>query len=100
MSVGADSPDDRMVVTGGIRVRDVVRDVVAKVAPEELPVVDGLAEFDDATIVRRLNGSGRRREPLGFGLAELVVLVTPVAWLVVNQVAERVAGSAVDGARG
>ncbi len=74
-----------------------MRDVVAKVAPEELPVVDGLVLFDDATVVRRLRRGGNRRDPLGFGLGEIVVMVTPVVWLVMEQIAEKAAGAAVDG---
>ncbi|WP_377267964.1 hypothetical protein [Peterkaempfera sp. SMS 1(5)a] len=80
------------------RVRDVVRGVVADSAPEELPLVDGLFQFDDATVVRRLSGSGRRRDPLGFGVGEVVALATPVVWLALNQVAERVTDAALDGA--
>ncbi|MFJ8387821.1 hypothetical protein ACIQ9Q_25575 [Streptomyces sp. NPDC094438] len=80
------------------RVRDVVRDVVAEVAPEELPLVAGLAGFDDATAVRRLGGRARRRDTLGFGLGEVAALVTPVVWLAVDQAAQRIAGAAVDGA--
>lgn len=74
---------------GGVRVRDVVRAVVAEFAPEELPVVDGLAGFDDSAVVRRLSRKSRG-EPLGFGLAEVAVVVTPVAWLVLDQVAQQV----------
>ncbi|MEV0411465.1 hypothetical protein AB0I68_11845 [Streptomyces sp. NPDC050448] len=88
----------RTVTSDGTRVRDVVRDVVAEVAPEELPLVAGLAGFDDATAVRRLGGRGRRRETLGFGLGEVAALVTPVVWLAVDQAAQRIAGAAVDGA--
>ncbi|MFI5664397.1 hypothetical protein [Streptomyces sp. NPDC051684] len=83
-----------------MRVRDVVRDVVAEVAPEEQPLVAGLARFDDATVVRRLGDRRGRREPLGFGLGEVVALVTPVVWLAVNQTAQRVVGAALDGAAG
>lgn len=75
-------------------------DVVAEVAPEELPLVAGLAGFDDATAVRRLGGRGRRRETLGFGLGEVAALVTPVVWLVVDHTAQRIVGTAVDGAAG
>ncbi|MEK8143418.1 hypothetical protein NKH18_18810 [Streptomyces sp. M10(2022)] len=39
-----------------VRVRDLVRSVIAALAPEELPLVDGLRRFDDATVVRRLRG--------------------------------------------
>jgi hypothetical protein len=81
-----------------VAVRDVVRDVVAEVAPQELPLVDGLAVYDDDTVLRRLSRTGPRREPLGFGWGEFVVLITPVVWLVLDQVAQRFAGAAVDGA--
>jgi hypothetical protein len=84
-------------VSGAIRVRDVVRDVVVLVAPEELPLVDGLSQSDDATVIQRLTGRVRRREPLGFGLGEIVALVTPVVWVVLNEAAQRAAGAAVDG---
>ncbi|MDJ1135415.1 hypothetical protein [Streptomyces iconiensis] len=82
---------------GQVRVRAVVRDVVAVVAPAELVLVDGLALFDDATAVRRLSGRGGRREPLGFGLGEMAALVTPVVWLVLDQTVRKFAESAVDG---
>ncbi|MFH8574311.1 hypothetical protein [Streptomyces sp. NPDC017993] len=70
---------------------------MTEVAPEELPLVEGLAEFDDATAVQRLVGRGRRRKPLGFGLDD-AALVTPVVWLTVHQAAQRIVGAAVDSA--
>lgn len=79
-------------------VRDVVRAVVAGVAPDELPVVDGLRRFDDATVVRRLGGSGERREPLGFGAGEIVLLVTPVVWPVLNELGQRLVTRTADAA--
>ncbi|HEX5406375.1 MAG TPA: hypothetical protein VFX16_29220 [Pseudonocardiaceae bacterium] len=81
-----------------IAVRDVVRVVVGEIAPEELPLVDGLAQFGDATAVRRLSRQGGRREPLGFGFDEATALVTPVVWLAVDQAARRLGGAAADGA--
>ncbi|MFC0438472.1 hypothetical protein [Kutzneria buriramensis] len=81
----------------GDRVRDVVRDVVAAVAPEELVVVEGLAEFDDDTVVRRL-GQGGKRDPLGFGWGDAAAMVTPVVWLILDAAAKKAAGTAVDGA--
>ncbi|MFD2767105.1 hypothetical protein [Micromonospora eburnea] len=80
-----------------VAVRDVVRDVVAELAPEELPLVDGLAVYDDDSVVRRLRRAKPRREPLGFGWGEVVGLLTPVVWLVLDQVAERFADAAVAG---
>ncbi|MET8546028.1 hypothetical protein ABZW03_36165, partial [Kitasatospora sp. NPDC004799] len=88
---------DREAATGGARVRDVVRDVVAESAAEELPLVGWLTRFDDASAVRRLAGRSRS-EPLGFGLGEVAALVTPVVWLALDQVGQRLAGAAVDGA--
>lgn len=72
-------------------VRDLVRSVVAELAPDELPLVEGLCRFDDATVVRRLSRRGGRREPLGFGLGEVAALVTPVVWLVLDGVAQQTA---------
>jgi hypothetical protein len=80
-----------------VTVRDVVRVVVADVAAEELPVVNGLVRFDDDVVVRRLRGRGRRREPLGFGWSELATLATPVVWLAVDQAARQIGKSVGDG---
>lgn len=80
-----------------LRVSDVVRDVVAVIAPEELPLVEGLSRLDDAAVMRRLTHGGRRREPLGFGLDEVAVLVSPVVWIAVEEVVRRIVDSAVTG---
>ncbi|MEV6261108.1 hypothetical protein AB0M42_10205 [Streptomyces sp. NPDC051784] len=72
-------------------VRDLVRSVVAAVAPAESPLVDGLCRFDDATVVRRLRRGGGRREPLGFGIGEVAALAAPVVWLVLDGVAQQFA---------
>jgi hypothetical protein len=79
-------------------VRDVVRAVVTEVSPDELPLVEGLSGFDDAVVVRRLSRRGRRRETLGFGMAEIAGLVTPVVWLVLDEMAHRIGEKAADGA--
>ncbi|MGH3853140.1 MAG: hypothetical protein ACRDR6_06510 [Pseudonocardiaceae bacterium] len=76
---------------------DVVRDVVADAAPEELPLVEGLSRFGDETAVRRLTRRSRPREPLGFGLDEIAVLVTPVVWIAVEEAVRRVVDSTVAG---
>jgi hypothetical protein len=98
MGTEATSSGKDAAAASGMRVRDVVRDVVAKVAPEELAVVTGLAEFDDATVIRRLRRGARRREPLGFGWGDIVTMVAPVVWLVLNEAAQKAAGAAVDSA--
>ncbi|MFB9249179.1 hypothetical protein ACFFWE_13135 [Sphaerisporangium melleum] len=66
-------------------VRAIVRDVVAVLAPEELPLVDGLASVGHATAVRRLRRARSRREPLGFGLEEVAALVTAVVWVALDE---------------
>ncbi|GAB3949371.1 hypothetical protein GCM10028832_01480 [Streptomyces sparsus] len=86
-------------------VREVVHDVVARVAQEEVPVMEGLARFSDATVVRRLgHRGGRRREPLGFGAGEVAALVTGVVWLALDQtvrlLGERAADRTLRGTRG
>ncbi|MFJ4823062.1 hypothetical protein ACIP5L_07240 [Streptomyces bacillaris] len=78
------------------RVRDLVRDVVTDVAPEELPLVAGLFLLDDSRAVRRLSARDRRRESLGFGLGEVAALITPVVWLAVDQAAQQIMGTWVD----
>lgn len=79
-----------------IPVRVAVRAVVARVAPEELRLVDGLAAFDDATIVRRLKRRRRRPDRLGFGINEIETLVTLVAWQAFNQIVKRLTDAAAD----
>ncbi|GIG59620.1 hypothetical protein Lfu02_39920 [Longispora fulva] len=94
MTVGP-APLDRLLV------RNVVRDVIAEAAPEELPLVNSLTQLDDATVVRQLLRGRRRREPLGFGVEEALALATPAVWLVLNEIAKKATDAAVDGsARG
>lgn len=81
-----------------ITVRDAVRVLVSEHAPHELPVVDGLRQFDDDHAVRVLSGRGTRREPLGFGYTEATALVTSVVWLVLDEAARRGVEVATDSA--
>lgn len=78
-----------------MQVRVIVREIVATAAEEELPLFDGLDEVDDATALRRLQRRPKR-EPLGFGVGEIVALVTPVLWLLLEKLAESAAEKAVD----
>jgi hypothetical protein len=80
----------------GGEVRDIVRDVIAETAPNELPLVDGLRQFDDDTAVRRLRKARSSDDPLGFGLGEVVASLTPVVWLALDEVGRRMVGAAVD----
>lgn len=82
-------------------VRDVVHDVVADVAPEELPVLAGLSRLDDDEALRRLTRRRRPREPLGFGLDAVAVLATAITWVAVQESVKRMVQPAADGlARG
>jgi hypothetical protein len=83
----------------GSRIRDIVPEVVAACAPAETVIVDGLLDLDDDAIVRRLEGRRRDPEdPLGYGAADVAVLVTPVLWLTLEKVREKLAEVAADGA--
>lgn len=79
-----------------ILIRDLVREVVAECAPQELPLVDSLRTLDDDEVIRTLTWRGQGREPLGFGYAELTALVTPVVWVVLDQVSRRTIDVATD----
>src|ERR1700754_5142104 len=82
----------------GVAVRDVVRDVMAEVSPQELPLVAGLRQFDDETALRRLRRGRASDDPLGFGLGDVVEAPTPVVWLRLDEVGRRLMGAAPDGA--
>ncbi|MFE2521912.1 hypothetical protein [Streptomyces mirabilis] len=75
--------------------RDVVRETVAEVAPDELIVVEGLCRFDDDRVARLLAGRTGRHEPLGFGLEEVAAMVTPIVWTALDEAARQAAGAAV-----
>ncbi|MFG2352468.1 hypothetical protein [Streptomyces sp. NPDC048521] len=68
-------------------VLDVVRGVVGQHAPQERQLVEDLAGLDYGLVVRRLRqaSSGRRADPLGFGLDDIATLVTPLVLLVVDE---------------
>ncbi|MFC8529714.1 cupin domain-containing protein [Nocardia sp. NPDC057227] len=78
-------------------VREVVHDVVADVAPEELPVLAGLGRLDDDTALRRLTRRRQPREPLGFGLDTVEILATAIAWVAVEESVRHMVQPAADG---
>ncbi|MEV8328236.1 hypothetical protein [Kitasatospora sp. NPDC056731] len=93
------SPSEQVV---GVRVRDLVRDVVAACAPGEAVMVDGLLRRSDAEVLARLRRLRRRRrrrgdrDPLGFGLAEIAPLVAPLLWLTLDRAREKLAENLVE----
>jgi hypothetical protein len=78
-------------------VREIVRDVVAEVAPDEMSLLDGLDSLSDDRVAAVLNRRKGGEDPLGFGVTEVTALLTPVAWLVVNEVAGYGTRSVVEG---
>jgi hypothetical protein len=78
-------------------VREVVHDVVADVAPEELPVLAGLSQLDDDEALRRLTRRRRPRERLGFGLDTVATLATAITWVAVQESVKRIVDPAADG---
>ncbi|MFE9611450.1 hypothetical protein [Streptomyces sp. NPDC006012] len=77
-------------------VRELVRHVVVQEAPHEVPVLDSLRDFDDDRALRVLNRTGQKQEPLGFGYAEAAAVVTPVVWMVLDQVVRHTVDRASD----
>jgi hypothetical protein len=71
---------------------------VADCAPEESVVVEGLLRYSDAEVLARLRRRGHGRDPLGFGLADVVPLVAPLLWLTLESARQKLADAAVDGA--
>lgn len=78
-------------------VREVVHDVVADVAPEELPVLAGLSRLDDDEALRRLSRRRRPREPLGFDMDTVATLATAIVWVAVQESVKQMVHPAADG---
>ncbi|WP_051392900.1 hypothetical protein [Glycomyces arizonensis] len=75
---------------------EVVRDVVADVAPAELDYVEGLRLIDDRNVTRAMRRRRARTEPLGFGATDLVLLATPIVWIVVEHLVTRGTDTLID----
>jgi hypothetical protein len=75
---------------------DIVNAVVAKLAPEELPMVEALHGLDDEVARKRLTGRPRHDEPLGFGVEIVGALLTPILWIAVDEAVRRVVASTVE----
>ncbi|MGD6748547.1 hypothetical protein [Streptomyces sp. BH105] len=79
------------------RVRDVVRDVVAEVAPDEVLLLDKLANLDEGRLTRLFARSLEDAEPLECGHVDVTAPVTPVVWLALDEAARSAACRAADG---
>jgi hypothetical protein len=80
----------------GSTIQDVVRDCVARYAPEELPFVDVLGSMDQELVARSLS-QRRRDQQLGFGLTEITAAVTPVLWLALDEAGRMAVRGAIEG---
>ncbi|RLK58033.1 hypothetical protein [Actinokineospora cianjurensis] len=76
------------------RVRGIARAIVGKLAPEELVFFEPASEAYFRDRDRDPDGTGgrARRDPLAFGVTEVVALVTPVALVVSAAIADEVVG--------
>jgi hypothetical protein len=72
-------------------VRNLARMVVSQVAPEELPTFSILADVSLADPARMLDSRDDIRERLGFGVGEVVILMTPYAILAASEVVKYLA---------
>ncbi|MHC5260095.1 hypothetical protein ACYSUO_19640 [Streptomyces sp. UC4497] len=72
------------------RVRDVVRDVVAEVAPDEVLLLDRLAPLDEGRVTRLFEQGIRAHQgPLECDHVDVTAPVTPVVWLALDEAARR-----------
>ncbi len=61
-------------------------------------MVEGLLRYSDAEVLTRLRRRRQGRDPLGFGVADVVALVTPLLWLTLESARQKLADAAVEGA--
>ena len=73
-------------------IRELTRDVVGFLRPEELLLVDPLASAAAAGTRNGLRAGKRRDEALGVGLSEVVTLVTPAVVVAVTAAVNQAAG--------
>ncbi|MBE1592315.1 hypothetical protein ACFPOI_16890 [Nonomuraea angiospora] len=83
-----------------VSLRAVVMDVVAEVAPEEVPVVKSLEGLGYDEAIKRLRRRKAGREPLGFGLEEINVLISGVVWIALDEMVRNGATRVSDGVFG
>lgn len=88
------TPTEELTPNPGVLRDAIVHGVVAKLAPEELSMVDSLRGLDDEVALKRLTGRPRRGEPLGFGVEVTAALLTPVLWIAVDEAVRRVVSAA------
>ncbi|MBF9067268.1 hypothetical protein [Streptacidiphilus fuscans] len=91
-----DGRADSALQPGSLR-EALARDIVACIAPDELPVVAAYARQRPSLVARRLRSRRHRRDPLAFGIEASVGLVSPLVWLAVNEAVRRMGANAGEG---
>lgn len=66
-------------------VRDLVRQVTADLAPEEIRALSALDGLSDAEALQYLTAAPGRDERLGFGLGAALALTAAIAWIGVDE---------------
>jgi hypothetical protein len=79
-------------------VTDVARDVLAEIAPDELPIFAAASRAYAADPAAALRGLGDKDDVLGFGLEALAAAATPVVLIVVTEVFQFLTGVATKAA--
>jgi hypothetical protein len=71
-------------------ISDIARDLVAQIAPQELPLFRPIKEayFKDPEKARK--GTAAKDEMLGFGVADAAMLITPIVLTVVTDVVKHI----------
>lgn len=67
-------------------IRDITREVLAQIAPQELPLLRHISEAYFKDPDKTLKGQASKDEMLGFGVPEGVVFITPIVLAVVTDV--------------
>ncbi|MFJ5546436.1 hypothetical protein [Streptomyces sp. NPDC093225] len=68
----------------------IVTAVITRLAPAEVPLAESLCGLDPEKVQQRLTTRPARGEPLGFGLEEIGVLLTPAVWFAADESVRRV----------
>ena len=69
-------------------ITDIARDLVAHMAPQELPLLRATSEAYFKNPAKTLKGESARDDTLGFGTGSEVILLTPVVLAVTSQVVD------------
>lgn len=75
-------------------VRDLVKQVAADLAPEEVRALAALDDLSDSEALRQLTARSERDERLGFGVGAALALTATVAWIGVDEAVRQIVKAA------